>query len=117
MTTVAQLEATLTLKTDEFDRGVQKAHQGMEQMGQKADSTGNIITGILSSNVITAGFNMVTDGVKGAVDANSGFEARLSSIKAVSGASAEDMAQLSAKALQLGKDTSFSAGEAAAGME
>jgi TP901 family phage tail tape measure protein len=45
------------------------------------------------------------------------FEQRLSAIKAVSGATEGQMGKLSDKALQLGKDTQFSAGESAQAME
>lgn len=44
------------------------------------------------------------------------FSQTMAVVKSVSGATAEQMAQMSAKALQLGKDTSFSAGEAANGL-
>lgn len=45
------------------------------------------------------------------------FETTISSIKAVSGATAAEMKSVQGLALQLGKDTSFSAKEAAAGIE
>lgn len=45
------------------------------------------------------------------------FERTMSGVKAVSGATAQEMEQLSRLALQLGKDTAFSASEAAAGIE
>lgn len=52
-----------------------------------------------------------------AVNAAAGFEERLSAIKAVSGATGEQMAAVSKKALQLGADTKFSASEAANAIE
>lgn len=59
----------------------------------------------------------VAAGLGMAISSAAGFEQRLSGIGAVSGATAAEMDQMSAKALQLGKDTSFSASEAAAGIE
>lgn len=59
---------------------------------------------------IAGGFALA---VKSAAD----FESRMSAVKAVSGASAGEMDKLTAKALQLGKDTSFSASEAAQAIE
>jgi phage-related protein len=59
----------------------------------------------------------VAVGLGAAVNAAAGFEQKLSGIGAVSGATAAEMDTISAKALQLGKDTSFSASEAAAGIE
>lgn len=52
-----------------------------------------------------------------AVHAAADFEATLSGIQAVSGATTAEMEGLRAKALQIGKDTTFSAGEAAQAME
>lgn len=56
-------------------------------------------------------------GLGAAVTAAAGFEKTMSGVKAVSGASGEELKQLSSLALQLGKDTSFSAAEAAKGLE
>lgn len=53
---------------------------------------------------------------KSALSATGKFEQALNTMQVVSGATAEQMSALSDTALQLGKDTSFSAGEAAAGM-
>lgn len=52
-----------------------------------------------------------------AVGAAANFEQKMSGVEAVSGASAGQMDQLRDKALQLGKDTQFSASEAASGIE
>lgn len=57
-----------------------------------------------------AGFGM-------AVKAASGFEAELSAIQAVSGATSGEMGKISDLALKLGKDTVFSASEAAQAIE
>lgn len=60
--------------------------------------------------VIAGGFALA---VKSAAD----FEKQLSNVEAVSGASASEMEDLRNKALQLGKDTQFSASESAAAIE
>lgn len=80
--------------------------------GDKAAAgVGKAGTVLLGAGVaIAAGFAVA---VKSAAD----FEQRMSAVKAVSGASQKEMDQLSAKALQLGKDTSFSATEAASAIE
>lgn len=59
----------------------------------------------------------VASGLAVAVGTAVAFEKGLSGIKAVSGASAGEMEKVRAKALQIGKDTSFSAGEASTAME
>src|SRR4029450_4990527 len=58
----------------------------------------------------------VAAGLGVAVSAAADFEKTMSGVRAVSGASADEMTQLSDLALQLGKDTSFSASEAAKGL-
>src|SRR5215467_12192815 len=61
----------------------------------------------------TAAIGGLTVALGKSVSAAADFETQMSAIKAVSGASAQDMDLLSKKALQLGKDTSYSASEAA----
>lgn len=67
--------------------------------------------GAVGAGVALAGLGAAA--VKSAAD----FEAVMSGVKAVSGATADQMKALSGLALQLGKDTSFSASEAAKGIE
>gem|GEM_PF-6906881 len=52
-----------------------------------------------------------------AINTAANFEQRLSAIQAVSGATSDEMAQVSKTALRLGADTKFSAGEAANAIE
>lgn len=76
-----------------------------------------------SANLTTVGTAMTGVGVAAvagfalAVNAAADFEAGLSNIKAVSGATESEMESLRQKALRLGADTAFSAGEAASAME
>jgi TP901 family phage tail tape measure protein len=71
-------------------------------------------------NVAVEGMKMLADGAKEAakyvVQVGSDFEAGMSKVKAVSGASSKDMEQLSAKAKYMGATTKFSASEAADAM-
>jgi hypothetical protein len=66
---------------------------------------------------IGGGIAAVAGGFVAAGKAAADFEGVMSGVKAVSGATQGEMDGLSKLALQLGKDTSFSASEAAAGME
>lgn len=52
-----------------------------------------------------------------AIKVGSDFEAQMSRVKAISGATSEEFEQLRNQAIELGADTSFSASEAAQGME
>lgn len=52
-----------------------------------------------------------------AIKVGSDFESQMSRVKAISGATGEEFEQLKEQAMQLGADTSFSASQAAEGME
>jgi hypothetical protein len=82
-------------------------------------------TGTRASNTIANAFGAAAvagviafgAAIAGTITTAADFEQKISSIGAVAGATSEQMKQISATALQLGKDTSFSASQAAAGME
>lgn len=65
----------------------------------------------------TVGGATVVAGFAAAVASASSFEFKMSAIQAVSGATADEMTSISDAALRIGKDTSFSASEAALAME
>ncbi len=76
---------------------------------------GGLEKALLGVGVAAAG--AVVTGLGVAITKAMEFEKQMSSIKAVTGATAEEMQSMSKTALQLGKDTSFSALEAAQGIE
>lgn len=91
--------------------GAKQAAQGLKGVETGSGSTSAALKDVgnkagIAGLVIAAGFGVA---VKSAAD----FESQMSGIKAVSGASAAEMEQLRNKALQLGKDTQFSASESA----
>lgn len=96
-----------------------KASSVIDNVGSKLGGLPGIATGAVTAlagiGVVAAGG--VAAGLGAAVAAASGFEASMSGIKAVSGATAAEMQGLQQKALDLGKATSFSASEAANGIE
>lgn len=96
---------TLGTENDEFEKGLIAGKRAVEGFGGFAVTA---IAGVVAS-MVTLGAASIT--------AAAGFEKSLSGIKSVSGANAEEMKGLSGLALQLGKDTSFSASEAAKGIE
>lgn len=101
--------------TIDFDgKGVDQGEKGLGRLRDKAGSTRSAFEGAakgmgVAGLAIGAGIGLA---VKSAAD----FESQLSELKAVSGATADQMNQVSAKALQLGKDTKFSAKDAALAM-
>ena len=103
------------IKIDYDGTGVKKAQQdveGLDDTGKKsAASLGKIGTVAGRAGLVIAA------GLGAGVAAAANFEQRLSAISAVSGATSGEMDKIRAKALQLGKDTAFSAGESAQAME
>lgn len=96
-------------------RGVDQAEddlKGLEKGGRGAQQSLNKV-----SNTAGLAGAAIAGGLALAVNAAANFEQRMSAVGAVSGATDKQMDALSAKALQLGKDTSFSATESAQAIE
>lgn len=91
-----------TLVTVDFDR--------VSAAASRVDWNGAQRGAMIFGGAIVGAFG---GAVKTAVD----FESQMSAVKAVSGATAPELQQLHDKALQLGKDTSFSASEGAVAIE
>ena len=103
------------IEMDYNGRGVTQAEadlQGLEKTGGRTGTSMNKV----AKGMATGGL-IIAAGLAVGVNAAANFEQRLSAIQAVSGATASEMDALSDKALQLGADTSFSAGESAQAME
>lgn len=72
------------------------------------------LQGTITKGIAAIGIGKIfSEAVKTGVD----FEAQMSRVKAISGATGEEFAKLNEQAKQLGADTAFSATEAAQGME
>lgn len=96
-------------------RGVAQAQNDLDAVGKKGMSTDEAMRKV-STGFLAAGAAMV-GGVALGVNAAANFEQRISAIAAVSGATGAELDKLRGKALQLGKDTQFSASESAQAME
>lgn len=84
---------------------------------QAASATSNLIKTALGISAAYAGFNFIKNAIGGAVTKSADFEARMSSIKAVTGSSADVMKQFHDAAIKAVADTAFSATEAADAIE
>jgi TP901 family phage tail tape measure protein len=106
---VAALNVVISADTKDLEAGLARAEQSVSKAGSAIQSAlgGALIAGIAGVGAAVAG------SVKSAAD----FEKQISAIVAVSGEGAESIGRIRDEALRLGKDTSFSASEAAAGME
>lgn len=107
--TVAELQVKVSADTSD-------AEKGLSSLDSKVGATGSSLASAFGG-VAIAGLTALAAGFAASVTAASGFEAQMSAISAVSGATAGEMQQLTAIALELGKTTSFSASEAANGIE
>lgn len=97
---------------EQFDKTAQHSEGMATKIGHAFTNVGKVVA--IGAAAATAAFAAV--GVA-SISAAANFESTISSIKAVSGATATEIEQVSKLALQLGKDTSFSASQAAAGIE
>ena len=108
---------------DGFTRPSREVIQSMRQMGNEAIKAGKQIqnagktianAGATLTKAVTLPIaGVATAAVKTAAD----FEAAMSEVGAISGASGEDMAKLTAKAKEMGATTAFSASESAEAMK
>jgi TP901 family phage tail tape measure protein len=104
-----------TIEIDYDGKGIIRAKDDVDQLDKKSVGTqaslNKMATGLAAvGGVIAAGFAVAT---ASAIS----FEKQMSAVKAVSGASTEQMQRLTDKALELGAKTKFSASEAALALE
>lgn len=102
-------DGTLKFDTSLDNSGFQKGLSGLANVAK---------TGLKAAVTAIAGATTAVAGVgAAAIKAGADFEAEMSRVKAISGATGEEFEKLKAQAIQLGADTAFSATEAAEGME
>ena len=125
-----------TLGEDKYralQREVEKTESQLKDLEKQAKETGSILGTHLQdagSKISSAGDTIsgvgqkllpVTGAIVGigaaAVKTGDDFEAQMSRVSAISGATGNDLKALNDQALQLGQDTAFSASEVAEGME
>ena len=95
--------------------GLASAGRDLDAIKAKGESTHASLQKLGTGMLVAGG--IIAAGLGIAVKTASDFESKLSAISAVSGATADEMQKIRDKALQLGKDTKYSAGEAASAME
>lgn len=108
----AQLKAA---GADKFASDFRNASRSVEGFVQKNEKTFASFRQV--GAVATAAGVAVAGGLGYAVSRAADFEGKMSKVAAVSGATGKDFQALSDKAREMGSKTSFSAGEAAEGME
>ena len=105
---------------DQFGKEVKDAGTDMESASEKASTFGDMLKANLTSEAILGGVQAVADKAKEAaeyvVDVGSSFEAAMSEVAAISGATGSQLEALTNKAKELGSSTQFSASEAASAL-
>ena len=115
--------ATLALNTNPFKASMDSARQDLKTFANSSNDTGKRITalGSAANTVGTSLTKHVTLPIVGvgtaAIKMSSDFDAQMSRVQSVAGASGSQMETLRKQAIDLGASTSFSASEAAEGME
>ena len=104
-----------TIEIDYKGDGISKAREGLDGLKKGAEGSSQSLDKAGTTAGVAGG--AIAAGLALAVNSAATFEQRLSAIKAVSGSTADEMEKIRAKALQVGKDTAFSATEAAIAME
>lgn len=95
-------------KLKNFTDQLEKAQKKLKDLGTSLTKTGKNLTKYVTAPIAAVG----TIAVKTAAD----FDASMSKVQAVSGATADDMEKLRSKAREMGENTKFSASEAAEAM-
>lgn len=105
---------------DHCATSIDKMGNEMKETAGEAEKMGSGIKDALSvavGNLMSQGFDMLVDGAKQAaeyiVDVGSTFEASMSKVEALSGASGAELEALSNKAKELGASTQYSASQVA----
>ena len=110
-------------KLDDAEKAAGEFDESLEEVDEAADKAADgftVFKGALADLVadgIRATISAIKDLAKEAFEVGSNFEAEMSKVGAVSGASAEEMEQLTAKAEEMGAKTKFSATESAQAFE
>lgn len=91
------------------------ARQKFDSYAEKAGKVGSALEG--AGQIMTRASVAIAGVATAAVKTTADFEAQMSRVQAISGATGEDLQALEDQAIQLGASTKFSASEAAQGME
>lgn len=90
-------------------KSIEEFGNKVKSVSDKLDTLGSTLTTTLTLPVLAIGTAAVTTG--------NDFEAQMSRVQAIAGATGDELEQLTQQAMDLGAETSFSASEVAEGME
>jgi len=102
--------------TEDLDKAIAASVSKMKDFGKQMSDMGANLTRI-GETITSAVSQPIIDFGKSALNTAADFESGLSAVKAVSGATSDEMVKLKELALEMGAKTAFSALEATAGIE
>ncbi|WP_242316981.1 phage tail tape measure protein [Bacillus cereus group sp. BfR-BA-01489] len=115
-----------TAELNRFETELQQSNRELEQQGNRLLNFGNRMES-LGNHLQNAGMQIgmvfggmtyaIGQGLKSAVEESMNFEQQMANIKAVSGATGQEMSKLSELAVKYGEDTKYSSVEAGKGIE
>ncbi|WP_298029681.1 phage tail tape measure protein [uncultured Dysosmobacter sp.] len=113
---LAQKDQELTAKIKELEAEQDQAASGASTFGERTTAAFGAIQGAIAAAGIATALKEIYDGYVACVDIAADFQETMSTVEALSGANAEEMAALSAEAKELGATTKFTAKESAEAM-
>lgn len=106
---------------DELGKEVKETGKDFQQAGKDTSRFGDMLKANITADLLIGALKALgqaaLDAGKFAVDVGSAFEAEMSKVGAISGATTEELQQMSDKAQELGASTMFSASEVASAFE
>lgn len=108
--------ARLTERLKELHAQQDKAAESAQSFGEKTEQAFEAVSGAIAAAGITNALKEIGAAYMECVTIAGDFEAEMSTVEALSGATAEDMANLTAQAKEIGAATKYTATEAAQAM-
>lgn len=109
---IFDLQATISLNTDGFMSGVGQAQAAMNSLAGGTDMK-SVAIGTAIGNMATQAAGALVDFGKEAMQTGMSFDSSMANVAAISGATADELEALRAKAKEMGASTKFTATEAA----
>src|SRR6056297_883368 len=110
MKIVGQLKAILGLDKSKYDKGLKGAKKSTQSFGNSVKKLGGMIAGVFA-------FRQVLRGVGNVIKKNAEFGQSLADLSAITGATGKDLKFYEQQALDIGKSTTLSAGQAVKAFE
>lgn len=109
---IFDLQATISLNGDAFMSGVQNASTAFGSLG-KTVGAGAVAVGNIVGGMVTSAASDLKGFGRDVIATGMDFDAAMSNVKAISGATGDEFEALRQKALEMGASTKFTATEAA----